>query len=256
MTSIFLFAHQDDECAVFQKIYDEMCLGKKVQCLFVTAGENSNRKSAARNSESLRVLGKLGIKFDDIFFVGDELKIIDGDLMNRCNDLARWLENFLINCDYIDSIFMPAWEGGHHDHDALHAISVRVCSKLKIDNICRQFPLYNGKKCKKPFFKVLSPLHENGPVEKIIISWPNRIRFLSFCLQYPSQRITWLGLFMPFMFHFIFKGYQSLQCVSVNRLGHRPHQGPLYYEVRKFTTYKKFSDALDRWLSSYTDQLT
>lgn len=242
--TLFLFAHQDDEFAVFQKIMDEQRSGRRVFCAYLTDGVSKGQPSLRRNRESLAVLGQLGVQEEDIFFVGDTLSIPDGRLPDHLNFAMTWIENWLSCHQKVSAIYLPAWEGGHHDHDALHAIGVMTAEKNGLMEIVRQFPLYNGHKCTGPLFRVLLPLPENGNFEVVKIAWPNRFRFLRYCLSYPSQTISWVGLFPFVLFHYIFHGTQFLQTVSLERIRHRPHDGSLYYERRNFFTWERMSARL------------
>ncbi len=247
-SALFLFAHQDDEFGVFQKIIDELQQGRRVFCAFLTDGVFAGQSSMRRNNESLAVLTKLGVQEGDIFFVGYTLSIPDGGLPDNLAIASEWLNAWLARYPLVGAIYLPAWEGGHHDHDALHAIGVIAAEQFNLITIVRQFPLYNGYKCRGLMFRVLLPLPMNGDLEVVNLPWVNRIRFLRFCLNYPTQLTSWIGLF-PFVFlHYIFYGTQVLQPVSKARLRQPPHVGPLYYERRKFYTWKKIAHNLSTWI--------
>lgn len=236
--AIYLFAHQDDETAVFQKILDDLETGCRVSCIYITSGVKKNENSVERNLESVRVLLSLGVSHEDIYFIGDHVGIADGDLVNQLNSASSWLKSFLAKGSNISQIYLPAWEGGHPDHDALHALAVCLGQKLGLISCMRQYSLYNGYRCKGPLFRTLLPLPANGQTQTSKVSWRNRFRFLRCCLQYPSQINTWIGLFPMMLIHYIVWGTQNLQKVSLARLNERPHEGMLYYERRKFSTYE------------------
>ncbi len=247
--TLFLFAHQDDEFGVFQKIIDEQSIGRQVFCAYLTNGAFEGQSSLRRNLESLSVLKKLGVKEEDIFFAGHALSIPDGSLSDHVKTASDWIANWLNHYPMVTAIYLPAWEGGHHDHDALHALGVIVADEAGLIKIVRQFPLYNGFKCGGPLFRVFLPLPMNGDIERKKITWINRLRFLRYCLSYPSQITTWLGLFPFVLLHYFFYGTQVLQTVSRERLGDRPHSGPLYYERRGFSTWEKMSNTLSGWIA-------
>jgi LmbE family N-acetylglucosaminyl deacetylase len=237
-SSLFFFAHQDDEFGVFQKINDEIFLGNEVYCIYLTTGVKGVQSSSIRNSESISVLSKLGVKKENIIFSGDKLRISDGKLIDSLFQAKKWLKSFLIKAEEICSIYIPAWEGGHHDHDALHAIVVLASKELGILDKVWQFPLYNAYMCRRPFFRVLLPLHSNGPICITKIKILNRANYIFQILEYRSQLLTWVGL-MPFvLIHYLFSGAQSLQKVQSSRILERPHIGQLYYESRKFSKWE------------------
>ncbi|ESS15139.1 hypothetical protein MOLA814_00714 [Betaproteobacteria bacterium MOLA814] len=240
-SALFLFAHQDDEFGVFQKIIDEQRQGRRVVCAYLTDGAFEGESSLRRNCESFAVLTKLGVQEEDIFFAGHTLFIPDGSLPDHLKIASEWIVNWLNRYSMVTAIYLPAWEGGHHDHDALHAIGVIVAEEAGLIKVVRQFPLYNGYKCVGPLFRVLLPLPLNGDIERKKIPWINRLRFLRYCLSYPSQTTTWVGLFPFVLLHYVFYGTQELQTVSRERIRYRPHSGPLYYEKRQFCTWEKMS---------------
>lgn len=248
-SALFLFAHQDDEFGVFQKIMDEQRHGRRVFCAYLTDGVFEGESSARRNRESLAVLTKLGVIEEDILFVGNTLSIPDGSLPDHLKTASEWIIDWLVRYPLVEAIYLPAWEGGHHDHDALHAIGVIVAEEAGLIKVVRQFPLYNGYRCGGPLFRVLLPLPMNGDIEVVKMSWANRLRFLRFCFSYPSQAITWVGLLPFVLLHYIFYGTQVLQTVSLERIGYRPHSGSLYYERRGFSTWEKMSNALAGWMA-------
>ena len=245
-SALFLFAHQDDEFGVFQKIMDEQRHGRRVFCAYLTDGAFEGESSLRRNCESLAVLTKLGVQEEDIFFAGHTLSIPDGTLPDHLKIASEWIVTSLARYPMVTAIYLPAWEGGHHDHDALHAMGVIVAEEAGLIKVVRQFPLYNGYKCGGPLFRVLLPLPMNGDIERKKIPWINRLRFLCYCLSYPSQATTWVGLLPFVLLHYVFYGTQVLQTVSRERIGYRPHSGPLYYERRGFFTWEKMKIVISR----------
>lgn len=145
------------------------------------------------------------------------------------------------------AIHVMAWEGGHHDHDAIHALTVTLAHEMKLLDRVTQFALYNGSRVPAPFFRILSPLRENNQVIRSKVSWPMRMRCMRYCLSYPSQRTTWIGLFPFAVLHYLLRGVQELQGVSMARINERPHTGRLYYESRKFFKWEQMQEALAAW---------
>lgn len=231
--ALFLFAHQDDEFGVFARIEQELRAGRQVCCVYATDGA-ATAVSARRDAESQAVLQKLGVPKQDILFVGRQLGISDGKLHLYIEIFVNWLSDFIETQKTLDIYFVPAWEGGHPDHDLLHAVAVELLAER--DSLAKvwQYPLYNSRNSFLPFFHVQSPMPENGCVTRQVIFWSDRLRYIRLCLAYPSQWRTWIGLF-PFVFiHYLFNGTQQLQRVNRMRLSQRPHLSTLYYEYRNF----------------------
>lgn len=245
--ALFLFAHQDDEFGVFQQIIAERSHGRRVFCAYLTDGSFGGASPLRRNRESMAVLRQMGVQKQDIFFPGYSLSIPDAGLPEHLGTAANWVREWLSNSSRVEAIYVPAWEGGHHDHDALHAITVSLTEAMGILGLVRQFPLYNGYGCIGPMFRVFMPLPLNGAVKKTRIPWRNRLRFLRYCLSYRSQTSAWLGLFPFVVLYYLGSGMQTLQPVSGERIGQRPHEGPLYYERRGFFTWEKMAACLAAW---------
>jgi len=243
--SIFLMAHQDDEFGVFHQIESELAAGRWVRCIYVTDGA-ATADSDHRDRESRTVLQALGVEVNDILFVGRQLSIGDGQLHRHVGAFTGWLDSFLNDHPIIQACFVPAWEGGHPDHDMLHAIAVELLETRVDSPAVWQYPLYNGQNCFGPFFRVMSPLSSNGPIERQSIAWRDRFRYIRFCLSYPSQWRSWLGLF-PFVGgHYLFRGAQYLQGTNRQRLEQPPHQRPLYYERRGFLDWPAMCLAIEQ----------
>lgn len=243
--ALFLFAHPDDEFGVFSQIERERRRGNRTVCAYVTDGAAAAHPQV-REEESRSVLARLGVNFDDIVFAGKQLGIKDGYLHLSIDTLARWLSKLHQDLPAVTACYVPAWEGGHPDHDLLHAVVTLVYEQQGALDRLRQYPLYNSQGCRGPFFRVLYPLKENGPTQCISIGWAERWRNLKLCLSYPSQWRSWVGLFPFVLLHHVLHGVQQLQRVDPQRLLHRPHGGTLYYERRGFLDWKTVHESVLR----------
>ena len=243
--SLFLFPHQDDEFGVFFQIEREQAAGRSVYCVYVTDGSNT-ADPHRRNAESRAVLEKLGVPADNIIFLGSKLQISDGQLHTQVKKFLRWFGSFFDAYPSVHACFIPAWEGGHPDHDMLHAATVKLLGWRNQLDIARQYPLYNGYDCRSPLFRALAPLSENGAVEQAKLSLRQRLRYLRFCLAYPSQWKSWIGLFPFVCWRYLIDGKQYLQRPSIDRITQPPHPGTLYYERRSLLDWEAMQDAVSR----------
>ncbi|WP_373988817.1 PIG-L deacetylase family protein [Duganella sp. BuS-21] len=250
--ALFLFAHQDDEYGVFQAIEASLRLGRRVACAYLTAGAHGS--AARRNAESLAVLTGMGVAADDVVFAGDQLGIVDGTLPRHMETAGAWLADWLGGFQRVELICVTAWEGGHHDHDALHFLTAHAAAGLGLGAPLRQYSLYNAFQRSGPWFNVLAPLAANGAVERSAIGWPARLRHLALLGRYPSQWKTWLGLFPFVLWHYLRHGCQQLQPVALARLDQRPHDGPLYYENRRFYTWDAMQRDMAGWLAAQRER--
>ncbi len=245
--ALFLFAHQDDEFGVFQRIADCRAQGLRVACAYLTDGATPGATAARRNQESLAVLARFGVAADAVYFAGQQLGIGDGRLPQHLRQAADWLDGWLDGFGQIDSLHVTAWEGGHHDHDALHALAVTIAARRGLLERTWQYSLYQAAGLPGPLFRVMTPLPQNGPVRERAIPWRARLAYLRHCLSYPSQRGTWIGLFPFVLLHYLTRGAQLLQPVDPARLNQRPHPGALYYEKRRFFSWDRMARALEDW---------
>ena len=133
-------------------------------------------------------------------------------------------------------------EGGHHDHDAAHLVGLALAQELGIRDVW-QASLYQGRGLPGGAFRVLAPMPENGPVTSRRLPLGARLRYLGYCLSYPSQWKTWLALFPMVMLHYLTHGSEQLQRVDARRVLETPHAGEVLYERRGFITWAAFAAA-------------
>lgn len=242
--ALVLLAHQDDEFALQAMLTQAVRQGLQVHCAYLTHAPDAVT-NARRNAESLRVLQALGVQADHVQWAGAKLGIVDGQLVDHLPLCAQWLHALLQRLQPLQ-IWVPAWEGGHPDHDGLHACAVWAAQHLEQLHRVRQFGLYNAWRRPAPTFRVLTPLPANGPAQSHPMPWAERWRYLRHCLAYPSQWRSWLGLLPPVAWHLLVHGKLYSQGVSPARLQHRPHSGHLYYENRGFADWVKVQSAVQR----------
>jgi len=256
--ALFVFAHQDDEFGVFPWIEREVRRGAAVVCVYLTDGGLGGQDVSVRNQESLRVLADLGVSSSSVLFAGGAGGIPDGALLTHLNAawscLLRALEG-----RQLGRMYLPAWEGGHQDHDAAHLLGVRLAQLHGVLSEARQYSLYNGGGLAGPLFRVLSPLAENGQTEDLHLCLRERLRYLTWMLRYPSQWKSWLGLFGPVALKLLCDGRYRLQPVLAERINRRPHSGRLLYERRTSLSFDEFSrqtmDFRSRFAEANEDEL-
>jgi len=250
--ALFLFAHQDDEFGVFERIALLRRAGVRVACAYLTDGRTARASAATRNAESLAVLAQLGVAPGDVRFAGQELGIGDARLPLHMDAAGRWIGAWLDSFTTIEALHVTAWEGGHHDHDALHVLTADLAAERGLLERSWQFSLYQAEGLPGPLFRVLAPMARNGAVAATRIGWRARLHYLKLCLSYPSQRTTWIGLFPFVLLHYLLRGEQALQKLNPARLAERPHEGALYYEKRRFFTWPQMSAAIAAWRAAHS----
>jgi GlcNAc-PI de-N-acetylase len=216
---VFFFAHQDDEFAVFFAIEEAVREGAKVICLYLTDGGYGGQSTLRRNDESRNVLRRLGVNEVDIDFIGTRQGYRDGHLYMHLEDALRSVEAILDPTCNIRALYIPAWEGGHRDHDAVHLVGAAFAVKAGLVDIARQFPLYRAAR-NVIGFALFKPLLENGPIQAKTIPLPKRLRFLRLSFCYPSQWMYWAGLFPCLLYSLLHEGHPG-DPGSVDRAGGR-----------------------------------
>jgi len=250
MVSCFIFCHPDDEFAVFPLIESEMYEKKnQVICCYLTDGAFGQQDPIIRMEESKTVLNRMGLSLSDIFFIGFSLNIPDCGLVYHLKPIYDAVRQMLSEYNNIESLYIPAWEGGHQDHDAAHVIGTVLASELGILDRTLQFSLYHGEGLIGPLFKVMTPLMSNGKIHFKKIHIKKRLTYILKCLQYKSQWKTWVGLFLFVMFHYLVIGKIYIQPVHTIRLMSSPHRGKLLYERRGFFSWDIFKKELANFIN-------
>jgi hypothetical protein len=243
--NVFIFAHQDDEAAIFWEIEKSIAEGILPIIFYLTSGTPDGATSSIRNLESLNVLAKFGIKPNQIFFLGSKFSIPDGLLIEHLKAAYDGVLEVINKLGLPRRLYFLAWEGGHQDHDAVHLIGVSIAKKINRVDCSYQFPLYSGKGLPNILFRLFSPLEENGKTLIKPIPLKRRIFYIKNIFCYPSQWKTWIGLLPFYIMHHLFGGGQVLQKVSEYRMGKKPHAGRMLYERRGGYNWQNFSQNID-----------
>lgn len=220
---VVLLPHQDDEFALLPLLEAERGQGRQVVCAFLTDGRDKGR-----DKESREVLGRLGIPEADLHFPGSSHHFVDGHLVEYLERALDAIRAILTGLSEPPLLLVPAWEGGHADHDATHLIGLALAHEQKLEHRAWQFPIYHGKGLPGPLFRVMAPLAENGP----ILDLPCRLhlRHLALCLRYRSQWAVLLGLTPQLLWRVVSRTPIRLQPLTRRAWTTRPHVGRLLHE--------------------------
>lgn len=237
---LFLFAHPDDEFAVFPWLRRFAQEGRVVRCVWLTDGGWGGQDTERRRNESIHVLSALGLKPDDMRFLGEELGVPDGSLYRKLDAVLPELDRWASVAGHAPLVFAPAWEGGHVDHDATHLAAHALTRTYQGD--LYQFSLYHGYERSGPWFQVLSPLPFNGPRQAIDVSGIERIGHVFRCLGFRSQWKSFLGLLPFYAMRMMSREAFSVQAGDWGRTAERPHPGALLYERRGGPQWLDFAE--------------
>ncbi len=231
--NLFLFAHQDDEYFVAPFLEREPA---RARCVFLTMGDFHGTSCAVRNAESLRALRSLGVPEEHILFAGEKLRVPDNDLVSH---LPAALALLLAECGGAQTVIAPAYEGGHPDHDAAcllgHAFAARAGGPPVLE-----FAAYRAHSWLPHYYTVMQ-LPEDRKREEASLPMarfsPRNFFLFRF---YPSQWRTWLGLLPPLLSRYLTNGNAGIYPARQRDFRIRPHEGKLYYEYRRWSTFERF----------------
>jgi len=247
---LFLFAHNDDEFFVLPRLERECAQGHKVICVYTTDGAAYGESPDRRLGESKSVLCPRGVSDQDIIPLGAQLGIRDGSSYRAVDGLWEQLQVSLQNKRF-SRVYVPAWEGGHADHDAAHLLGCALARVHGCEVI--EFSLYNGFGSIGPLFRRMSliPLEGDDEFERVTladsISWAFEAR------RYPSQRRAFIGL-LPFCLpQILLRRSLPLRRVERREYRCRPHSGRLFYEVRFKVPYEEFDSATRGFIDRFVD---
>ena len=261
--SLHLFAHQDDELGILPVLRRELSANVRPVCLFLTSGAISGHGTTAdlahiRNAESLVVLRAAGCRDEDVHFIGQGADIEDGSLYlhlaTAFDALCATLADVVVA--RLHRIYCPAWEGGHHDHDAVNLLALALAARVGALDRVLQFPLYHGRHLPGPLFVPHTVIPENGASLRIPMSRREAVANWLQARHYRSQWRTWAGLLLPALIKAALSPSLALQPVSPSRILQRPHTGSLFYERRFGISYDRFAAAAAPFADAYLPQRT
>lgn len=238
---VALFAHPDDEFTVFPWIEQAVRNGQPVHCVWMTDGGWGGQSISRRREESASILLRFGVPREAMHFLGEENSIPDGQLhqwMDRARAVLRATLPILPRNAWW---LIPAWEGGHQDHDACHLLAVDCCPP---GTPLFQYPLYNGVGLPGPLFRTMSTLPANGPTYAAPITWKHRFLYPLHCLGYRSQWKSFMGLLPFYAMRMLHRRPFHIQPVDPVGMRRRPHEGRLLYERRGGPSWEEFQSAI------------
>lgn len=235
MHSLFVFAHQDDEVAAATHILAALRRGDAVSCVYLTNGEGGRAPAHVRDQETREVLRRLGVDSNRVHFLGSEHGIADGTLHDHLDQALQLLE--IRVPEPVDELVTMAWEGGHHDHDATHAVAAVFALRRGILENTWEMPMYQGYGLPGPLFRTLTPVRVGAPWTGRRISLRDGLFVACLCRLYASQRKTWLGLMPEALLRLALGRKEWSRRVDLARMAARPHEGPLFYERRFRVAY-------------------
>jgi LmbE family N-acetylglucosaminyl deacetylase len=241
MTVVYVLAHFDDEYCALPLIRRGVAEGREQRFIHV-ADYRDPQAGERRRRETLAFLAAQGIAPAMHLHLGAETGWWDGEL--RRHAIPAWAALGAAVPGPVERVVVPAWEGGHPDHDVCAALGVKLAAGrggAPVD----QFGLYQGQAMPWILYRAATPLAENGPIHEIPLSLRERLAWLASVRAFPSQIKVWSGLVPALAMTAIGRPAFLYQSLDPRRIGERPHPGPLHYERMFRTPYDEVRQAVD-----------
>jgi LmbE family N-acetylglucosaminyl deacetylase len=193
MSVVYILAHFDDEYCALPMIRQAAREGL-AQSFIYLADYRDPELGARRAAETRRFLARQGVDGAAVAPLGLGTGAFDQSLHLSIERLAPRLSQTLAEIQartgVVSRLVVPAWEGGHMDHDACAFLAVRLAARIGGPEI-RQFSLYNGPGLPGPLLRGGAPLSENGPRHAIRLSAGEWLRWMAGVRAFPSQLYAW-----------------------------------------------------------------
>lgn len=132
-----VLAHPDDETFIAGTLKRHIEEGARVHGVWITSGEASGGRER-REKELARAAAILGLEQNAIHLP----HYPNRGLLPILAEVADWLGQ-TIEAIGPQRIYVPAYEGGHIDHDAVNWCVYTAWQKCLPEAACLEFPLYN-----------------------------------------------------------------------------------------------------------------
>jgi LmbE family N-acetylglucosaminyl deacetylase len=241
MSVVYILAHFDDEYCALPLMWQARRDGLDQRFLYM-ADYSDAAMAARRLAETRGFLRAHGVSVDAVQHLGAGTGAFDQSVWRTLDVLWPKLSAAVGEVGAVDHIVVPAFEGGHMDHDACAAMGARLGRELAVD--VRQFSLYNGRGIGAPWLRGATPLPQNGAVNRVSLSLAEWLRWMAAVRWFPSQLYAWSGIWPAMFWSFARRGF-GWQALAPGRTAERPHEGVLYYERAFRTPYAEVRAALD-----------
>jgi len=247
MTVVYLFAHFDDEYGVLPLIRQRAEAGVDQRFIYA-ADYTSPAMAARRRNETQAMMRHLGLDPDHV--IHPATGVVDGRLRFDLPRVFDAIQASVEGLGEVENIVVPAWEGGHPDHEACVQMAVALQSRSQPSAMIEQFSLYHGKGLVGPLFRACDPIVENGPVIPVGLSAGAWLDYALSVRFFGSQKKTWAGLWPSMFATFALRRGFSYQGLDPKRVHERPHVGPLLYERMYGVAYEDVRRAGETFLES------
>lgn len=247
--TLLLCAHHDDEFFVLPWLKREAAAGTRILAAFLTYGSIYGADAEVRATESRGVLQSLGVKPDDLLLVGRDADVFDGELPAKAEPALRALHAVLGDCK-IERILVPAWEGGHPDHDAGQVVGAALARRL--GSKLYEYPAYNGRGLPWHFGRVMEFPDAGGDAQVMRLGFKEGWWAVRCGFAYRSQWRSFRWILPGAINKYLLARRLLLRPVPANR-DYRlaPHRGQLLYERRTPFRFTQFRETLRPFLQAH-----
>ena len=247
MSVVYILAHLDDEYCAAPLVWEASRQGLAQHFLYL-ADYRDRALGERRLAETRAFLARQGIAGEQVIPLGLGTGAFDQSLHLAAGRLFPALAEAAARTGRVTRLVVPAWEGGHMDHDACAFMAVRLAARLGAE--VRQFTLYNGPGLPGPLLRGGAPLPQNGPLTPVRLSPLEWARWMAGVGAFPSQLYAWSGIWPAMFWGFARRGF-GWQRLAPERVEARPHPGPLFYERMFKVPYAAVREALDAALPAH-----
>jgi LmbE family N-acetylglucosaminyl deacetylase len=241
MANVYILAHFDDEYCAAPLIWQAREAGLEQRFLYI-ADYRSPAIAERRGAESRAFLAAQGLDPASAVHVGRGTGGYDGGV-HRALPAAYGALQLALQEVAVDRLIVPAWEGGHMDHDMCALMAVRL-AQARGGPPVDQFSLYNGPRLPGPLLRGCAPLPQNGPVTRVPLTGAQLRRWMTDVRHFPSQYFAWSGIWPAMFAGYARRGFGH-QRLDPGRVEARPHAGPLFYERMFGVPYDEVRAAAD-----------
>jgi LmbE family N-acetylglucosaminyl deacetylase len=242
MSVVYILAHFDDEYCALPLIWQAAREGLSQRFIYL-ADYRDPALGARRLAETRAFLARQGVAADAVVPLGLGTGAFDQSVHRCAGRLFPALTEAVARAGPVARLVVPAWEGGHMDHDACAFMAVRLAARLGVAEV-RQFTLYNGPGLPHPLLRGGAPLAENGARERLALRPAEWARWMAGVRAFPSQLYAWSGIWPAMFAGGLARGF-AWQRLAPDRVEARPHAGPLFYERMFKVPYEEVRAALD-----------
>ena len=238
MTTLVLLPHQDDEIFSLTRLSYRISKGERVVAAFLTDGSFLGHSPAVRDSESRQCLTAIGILERDLHFLHRKTGVRDMALAASLDLVWPQLLS-LVHQTSCSALIMPAWEGGHPDHDAAYLLGTALARRFSSIRAEQVF-MYNGAGTAHPFFRTMSPLAAGAQATGDCVPYRAGLATLASIGRFPSQWRSLWPLAPGIAKRLLLERREATQEIRPEAAAKRPHDGSLFYERLGRMSWSRF----------------